>query len=145
MRSALSLTIAALLGLFSAGCIIVKETVRETEEEPTQRSMKERVSRLEARVDAHATPSTPAQKIAEGALGEVTDVSASGSQIMLRLRPGNNVVVGTRLAVIGTAGFKGLVEVDSVFEETKVSAKSIEGAPMASVVGDQVLSTLVAR
>jgi hypothetical protein len=141
MRSALSLTIAALLGLFAAGCIIVKETVREPEEDPTHRSMKERVSRIEARLDAHATPSSPAQKIAEGALGEVTDVSASGGQLMLRLRPGNNAVVGTRLAVVGTAGFKGLVEVAEIYEETKVSAKSVEGAPMSAAVGDQVLAT----
>jgi hypothetical protein len=127
-----------LLALLPTSCIIVKETVRE--EDADHKAMRERVQRLEAKLEARSGPGSPAQKIAEGALGEVTDVSASGGQLMLRLRPGNNAVVGTRLAIVGSSGWKGLVEVASVFEETKVSAKSVEGAPMAAAVGDQVLA-----
>lgn len=128
----------ALLLLLPTSCIIVKETVRE--EDADHKAMRERMQRLEAKLEARSGPGTPAQKIAEGALGEVTDVSASGGQLMLRLRPGNNAVVGTRLAIVGSAGWKGLVEVASIFEETKVSAKSVDGAPTAAVVGDQVLA-----
>jgi hypothetical protein len=143
MRTALSIGSAALLALFAAGCIIVKETIREPE--PSERAIQDRVRRLEARADAHSDPGTPAQKIAESALGEVTDVSASGSQLMLRLRPGNSAVVGTRLAVVGAAGFKGLIEVSSIFEETKVAAKPVEGAPISAAAGDQVLATFSAH
>ena len=63
---------------------------------------------------------------------------------MLRLRPGNSVTVGARLAIVGPQGFKGLVKVEEVFEETSVSARPSEPAPTTAAVGDQVLISAVA-
>lgn len=140
MSNLLSMPFCLLLLMLPTSCIIVKETVPY--EPPKDPALQERIERLERR-EGRSEESPALKRFSDAAVGTVKAISASGGVLVLDLRIGNSVNVGTQLAIVGQEGFKGLAIVEERFAETSVSAR-LQG-PTSNVVapGDLALTSLV--